>query len=319
MPRRLSVYVDRPAPQRWARLLGLAVVSWLAWPLPAAGAEAPHVHLTWQRPLGSTCPPAGVLERDVEDTLDRKIFTSRRSAQLRIEGVIEENASGGTWVQLRARDRDGTLLGTRELRRAGGGCAGLRGDIVLVLTLLVETGRDAGGTSSLHVELGASASALVRVLPRWSVGFGPTLVVDIAGRLQLRADLAYYLPVDVRTQTGIQAGLHAISGALRACQLLLASERSWKLHACVGLQAGTWLVSQSAPATRPAQLRLLAQGMFDLRVGARLADAVQLELAAGPSLALHRTSLYAYYDEATRVQLYRVPFLGAQLQFGLYF
>jgi hypothetical protein len=39
----------------------------------------------------------------------------------------------------------------------------------------------------------------------------------------------------------------------------------------------------------------------------------------GPSLSLSRTSLYAFYDQDTRVLLYRLPFLGAQLQLGLVF
>jgi hypothetical protein len=260
------------------------------------------------------------LESDVQETLDRPVFTTLQNAQLVIHGFIEENDSGGTWVRLTARRRDGTLLGTRELRSASGGCAVLRSDIVLVLTLLVEPeqipdDRD----TSVRVDLGAAATVLSHVLPRWSAGFGPALVVEIAS-LQLRADLTYFLPVTVRTQSGIQASLRAVSASLRVCQRLFAADgHPFTLHACAGMQAGAWLISQSAPAQRELELRALAQGILELRAGLRFADSVKLELGVGPSFALSRTSLYAFYGDDTRILLYRLPFLGAQLQLGLVF
>jgi hypothetical protein len=291
---------------------------WACLPLTAAAEDVPDVHLTWERPLGSTCPPANVLERDVEETLDRRVFTTQANARLVISGLIEENDSSGTWVRLTARHSGGTVLGTRELRATGGGCAALRSDIVLVLTLLVDERMSSAG-SAVRAYFGASATALLQVLPRWSAGVGPTLVVDIDS-VQLRADLAYFMPVIVRTRSGIQASLRAASLSLRACQRLFAAESNpFTLHVCAGIQAGAWLISQNAPETRALQLRLLAQGLLDLRAGLRLADSVKLELGAGPSFSLTRTSLYAFYEDDMRVLLYRVPFLGAQLQLGLVF
>jgi hypothetical protein len=299
----------------WVLCLSL----WACLPLTAAAEDVPDVHLTWERPLGSTCPPANVLERDVEETLDRRVFTTPANARLVIRGLIEENDSGGTWVRLTARHSGGTVLGTRELRATGGGCAALRSDIVLVLTLLVDERISSDAGSAVRVDFGASATALLQVLPRWSAGVGPTLVVDIDS-VQLRADLAYFMPVIVRTRSGIQASLRAASLSLRACQRLFAAESSpFTLHVCAGIQAGAWLISQNAPETRALQLRLLAQGLLDLRAGLRLADSVKLELGAGPSFSLSRTSLYAFYEDDMRVLLYRVPFLGAQLQLGLVF
>jgi hypothetical protein len=299
--------------------VGIAV--WIATPLPAARADVPPVHLEWERPIGSTCPPASVLESDVQETLDRPVFTTLQNAQLVIRGFIEENDSGGTWVRLTARRRDGTLLGTRELRSASGGCAALRSDIVLVLTLLVEPEQIPDDQArEVRVDVGAAATALFHVLPRWSAGFGPVLVLDIANTMQLRADLAYFLPVTVRSQSGIQASLRAVSASLRVCQRLFAADGNpFTLHACAGLQAGAWLISQSAPAQRELELRALAQGILELRAGVRLAESVKLELGVGPSFALTRASLYAFYSDDTRVLLYRVPFLGAQLQLGLVF
>ena len=301
------------------RLIALCVLGGTL-PLMAAAQDAePDVHLDWERPLGSTCPPASVLEGDVEATLDRSVFTTPGNARLVIRGFIEENDSGETWVRLTARHRDGTLLGTRELRAPGGGCAALRSDIVLVLTLLVDERMSSEAAGPVRVDFGASGTALLQVLPRWTAGAGPTLVFDFDS-LQLRADLAYFLPMVVRTRSGIEASLRAASLSLRACQRLFATDGNpFTLHVCAGVQGGAWLISQSEPESRPLQLRLLAQGLLDLRVGLRLSKSVKLELGAGPSFSLHRTSLYAFHDQNMRVLLYRVPFLGAQFQLGLVF
>lgn len=292
----------------------------LVLPLTAARADSIPVYLEWERPLGSTCPPAKVLEQDVEQTLDRPIFTSQKAAQLYITGVIEE-LDDSTLVRLSARNRKGALLGTRELHSVGGGCAALRSDIVLVLTLLVEREQSlSDAPPALVTSFGLAGTLMLHVLPRWSAGVGPTLVLDIADSLQLRWDLTYFLAVPVRTATGLAADLHAVSLTMRACPHLLGSgDSTWSLHVCGGLQVGTWLISQNEPSKRALQLRLLAQGLLELRAGVRLGSDTKLELSAGPSLAISRTSVYASYAADSRIFLYRVPQLGAQLQVSLVF
>jgi hypothetical protein len=301
-------------------LLLWALCVWIALPLTAARADSIPVYLEWERPLGSTCPPAKVLEQDVEETLDRPVFTSQKDAQLYILGFIEEH-DDSTSVRLSARNRKGALLGTRELHATGGGCAALRSDIVLVLTLLVEREQLLSeATPDLRTSFGPSGTLMVHVLPRWSAGVGPTLVLDIADSLQLRWDLTYFLPVPVRTASGLAANLHAVSLTMRACPYLFGgSDSAWSLHACGGLQVGTWLIAQTEPSERALQLRLLAQGLVELRAGLRVGSGAKLELSAGPSLAISRTSVYASYAADSPVFLYRVPLVGAQLQLGLVF
>ena len=316
-----QVVCPRARPSRFNLLLwAFSLCVGLALPLTAARADSIPVYLEWERPLGSTCPPAKVLEQDVEETLDRPVFTSQKAAQLYITGVIEEQ-DDSTMVRLSARNRKGALLGTRELHATGGGCAALRSDIVLVLTLLVEREQLLSeAPPALVTSFGAAGTFMLHVLPRWSAGVGPTLVLDIAGSLQLRWDLTYFLAVPVRTVSGIAADLHAVSLTMRVCPHLLGSADSdLSLHVCGGLQAGTWLISQTEPSTRALQLRLLAQALVELRVGLRLGSSAKLELSAGPSLAISRTSVYASYAADSRVFLYRVPLLGAQLQLALVF
>jgi hypothetical protein len=303
---------------RIGQLLALSLGAWLGLPLTAALAEPFPVYLEWERPLGSTCPPAKVLEQDVEETLDRPVFTPRRTAQLVITGFIEEQGES-TWVRLTARHRSGAVLGTRELHAVGGGCAALRSDIVLVLTLLVER-EQILASPSVRASIGPAATLMLHVLPRWSAGAGLSLALDIADSLQLRLDPAYFFPVAVRTASGIAANLHALSLALRACPHVLGtSDSTWTLHACGGMQAGAWLVSQTEPSRHALQVRVLAHAMLELRAGVRLGEAAKLELSAGPSFAISRPTVYASYSPDTRELLYRVPFLGAQVQLGLAF
>jgi hypothetical protein len=311
----------RRRPRRYnqlAQALRLLTLLWLAWPPLAAKAQQQVVYLEWQRPLGSTCPPASVLERDVEDTLDRKVFTATPAAQLRIQGSIEERDSE-TWVHLTARSRSGRVLGMRELHAVGGGCAALRSDIVLVLTLLVEREEVVSEAPEVSSSFGISSTLMANVLPRWDVGVGPTLLLDIASVLQLRVDLSYFFPVAIRTPSGVAADLHAVSFTLRACPRLYGQDSALSLHVCAGAQAGAWLVAQTEPASRALQIRLLAQGLLELRAGLRLGESTSLTLGAGPSLSMSRAALYAAYASGTRMFLYRVPLLGAQVQLSLMF
>jgi hypothetical protein len=306
--------------RRSTRALLLCVGSWFLLPLAAAYAAPPgDVYLEWERPLGSTCPPAAVLQSDVEEILDRAVFTSERTARMRIRGFIEESATG-TQVQLVARDQSGRQLGTRELRASGGGCAALRSDIALVLTLLVERDQllDESSTAAA-VRFGPVLSLMLNVLPGASFGVGGVLALDVEDVLQLQAGLSYAIPVGVRTSSGIEASLHAVSAALRVCPRLNGTSSVWMLSVCGGLQGGAWLVSQTGPSARATQVRLLALGLLELRAGVRLGESVVLDLSAGPSFSISRTSLMAAYAAGSRELLYRLPFLGAQVQLGLSF
>jgi hypothetical protein len=292
---------------------------WLV-PLTAALASPAWVHLEWQRPPGSTCPPQATLEQDVEQALGRPIFTSAQNAQLLVRGTIEERSSG-VLVRLQAQRSDGKLLGLRELRGQPGQCAALRDDIGLVLTLLVE--RDGVGVeeppapSALRLDLGLWTGFLVNTLPRGTFGLGPALALDLGGYAQLRADAAYWLPVSIQTAGGIQATLQAASLALRICPRLAGNEESlFSMRLCGGAQLGALFTSQTQPAGAATQTRLIVQGLLELRSGLRLGRTAQLELALGPILSLNRTSLLAVRSDGSSVQLYRQPSAGLILSLG---
>lgn len=303
--------------RRWSLLFGVVCL----WALPpsAARARPAAVYFEWERPLGSTCPPAAVLERDVEQALERRVFTSARNAPLRVVGEIDEQRSEVV-VHLEAVRRDGLVLGTRELRAAGSTCAALRSDIVLVLILLVEHEAMSVEPAALRFSVGVSAALLGHVLPRWTVGVGPAFALDVGDAIQLRADLAYWLPLTIQTAGGIRAELHGASVALRGCPRLWGGyEHGWSVSACAGIQLGALIVAQDEPpGTRP-HLRSWVQGLAGLRAAARLWGGAQLGLSMGPVLSITRTSLYAAYGDRIERQLYRLPLLGFMAGLGMTF
>jgi hypothetical protein len=135
--------------------------------------------------------------------------------------------------------------------------------------------------------------------------------------VQLRADAAYWLPVAIQTAGGIRAQLQAASLALRVCPHIAgADDGVFGLRLCGGGQLDVLFASQTEPAGIGSQVRVIAQGLAELRGALRLGRTARLELALGPLLALNRLSLYAVSSDGSRVLLYRPPILGMILSLG---
>jgi len=283
---------------------------WLV-PLSAALAAPLGVHLEWSRPPGSTCPVKSVVESDVEDALGHQVFAPVAGAELRVHGDVDDSSSG-VRVRLEARSVRGQVLGTRELQAPAGECAGLRSDIALVLTLLVEgTARVTPASPPLRIGVGAWGGLIVQTLPRLTWGLGPALTLDVGAYVQLRADAAYWLPVAIETTSGIRAALHAGSVALRVCPRIEGDEQSTLLlRLCVGAQLGALFAWQSRPEVPAPQVRMLSQALLELRGGLRVGDVGRLELSVGPTVALHRPSIVSVRSDDSRVVLFRPPSFG---------
>lgn len=297
-------------------LTWIAVVwMWLgAAPVAFADADPASVHLEWPRPIGSTCVPENVLEQDVEQALGRRVFTTRQAARMQIRATIEDGPLGVS-VRLEARNVKGELLGTRELHALAGQCAELRSGIGLVLTLLIEA--VAAEEAPVQLDIGVWAGSTIHVLPRAAFGVGPSLALRFDDTLQLRVDAAYWLPVAIETARGIEADLHALSGAVRICPRVAGSGHSGlSLQLCGGAQLGALITMQTAPTRPGPQSRFLAQALLELRGAWHTGGSSRLELAVGPVLALTRTRIYTVRGDGERTLVYRVPSLGVILSVG---
>lgn len=288
-----------------------------AWALVARRAHAEELgsaHLQWQRPLGSLCPPGAILEADVEAALGARVFTAEPAAKVLIRGSIED-ADSGVSVRIEARNRAGTLLGTRLLHAGVGQCAGLRDALGLVLTVLLENylpnaaQSDVSTDDSAHWGLGATVALASSLFPRAAVGGGPALSWELDARWQLRVDALYWLPVAIATPQGLHAELSALAGVVRGCPRLWTAGRRFELQACAGLQLGALFTTQPAGQGPELQTRLLASALVELR-GRLHCGPLDLEAGAGPLLALERTTLTALTPHGAREPLFTPARVG---------
>jgi len=94
--------------------------------------------LSWIRlPSADACVSTQDLARDVEARLGRAVFVSPSRADVSVEGRIERSATGFV-ATITLRDASGALKGTRELRRDGASCDGMREPLALVVSVMID-------------------------------------------------------------------------------------------------------------------------------------------------------------------------------------
>lgn len=120
------------------RLLPVALVSLLSLPLSAHAAD-PAVRLEVRSSLEG-CPDGPTLSRAINVILGRAALGDTPDGPSL--SVAFEKDPNGFKSTLSLRAADGALLGTRELRRPGRGCAALEGPVAVVGALLVDVARD---------------------------------------------------------------------------------------------------------------------------------------------------------------------------------
>lgn len=302
----------------------LALLLSLFWLLPATRTHAQdmRVQLTWQRPSASMCPSGEALEQDLATLLGRPVFTHDGDADVIIQGQIDE-ANDGARVHIEARSRTGALLGTRDLFSTTGGCAGLRKAIDLVLLTWIETTPTAsdaaapGQVSSQRAaaRVGPSIALLTGTLPRATLGVGGALAKPLRARLFLRADAHYWLPVRVETSGRAGARFQALSLSLRLCPVLAGD--ALRLSLCAGAQIGALLGSPHGLRDNGARMRLLSQGLLELRAAQTWRGVGMLELGLGAFGSFTRPRFsYTDADDARRT-LHKPAAMGAILSLAL--
>lgn len=94
--------------------------------------------LSWIRlPSADACVSTQDLARDVEARLGRAVFVSPSRADVSVEGRIERDQNSYV-ATITLRDGKGAILGTRELRRDGASCDGMREPLALVVSVMID-------------------------------------------------------------------------------------------------------------------------------------------------------------------------------------
>jgi hypothetical protein len=265
------------------------------------------------------CPAAASLEADVEELMGRAVFAPRDEADVLVNGVVEDRASG-VLVRIDARDRQGSVLGSRELTAPAGECASLRRALGLVLAFLLEQdGLLEAAASERKVDrvYGVFVGLLSATLPRADLGLGASFALDPRSPVRLRADASYWLPVIKETVRGVGASFQAARAGLSVCPRLMPSDAALGVWICAGAELGALISSPRMLTGMTHQARLLVQPTLELALSVRLGQHTRLELAVGAlANVLRPTFLYGRGDRAS-VVAHQPSMFGAILRAGL--
>jgi hypothetical protein len=282
-----------------------------------ARADAPEAQLTWATPEGGACShtiTAASIEREVEQLVGHPVFVSANGqANLVLRGGATL-APDGLHAWFEARDASGALAGRRELNEASGDCGALQHSAALVLSILLDHPRGAAEPSAEPHERvarrlsgSAGVSAWSGPLPRLAPGFWLSLELGLTTWLRVRADGAYWLPVEKEAGeqgAGGRAGgtLSAVTGGLAICPIWSPGPSGGRVRvgACLGGQAGSFLATPMGLDQDNLVARLLAQATLEVGVSVRVQRLTTLFVSAGPALALTRPRFYYTREDAQR-------------------
>ena len=299
----------------------IAAIVVLAWIALAARVQAqprlPTAHLTWRRPPLSTCPTRAELISDVEQMSDTLRFAARDEAAVLLDGAITVEGEGYR-VRISTRSRDGAVLGGRELVRAEPDCAGLRGVLALVLTMLIESaaaharqdGRALGLSAGLH------AGVLSGALPLTAIGAGASLTLRVPPNLRLSAVASAFLPVDVEGSRTLTR-LTVWSAGLELCGRLFGDSRAAHGLLCGSAQAGGKHATTEGLRQPSNVVRLLALGQLELMAVLPLSPHIAITAAAGIALFWTRPNFYYRRADDSKQDVHRSPPLGGVARLGL--
>ncbi len=122
------------------------VLSWLCWicsgssPAFAQAGAAPvsRATLTWERGLGAEqCISPTALTQAIDTQLGYAAFTG--DGALRVRGHVARTASASFRASVEFENREGELLGRREVEAKGSDCKALSEAVALVMALAIET------------------------------------------------------------------------------------------------------------------------------------------------------------------------------------
>jgi len=284
-----------------------------------ASAQASRAHLSWERPFGSMCPQATVLQDDVEQLLGERVFVPARQAQVILSATVEDRESG-VRIVIRASDPEGTQLGMRVLSAPAGECASLRLPLGLVLAMLLDADESSASPASsarVRPRLGLSAGFLSGALPRVTPGAGLVVALDLGRALRLRGDASYWFPVAALTPRDVGARFQAYSAGLGVCPRLSQPERTLTFWLCTGGRVGGLHASPRGLPGAAGQTRLLAQLALELSLVSRVGRRAELELAMGGVASLNRPLFYYERSDEREIFVHRPTTFGAIFRLSL--
>lgn len=121
-----------------AAAAALAPLAIFALARPARAEPPRPASLAWTRSPGAEACPAGpAVAAEVERVLAGRPLVPLAQAEIVVEGSVSRAGDGFDTI-LTLVDREGAVLGTRRLHTAGPQCAAVRGEVGLVIALMID-------------------------------------------------------------------------------------------------------------------------------------------------------------------------------------
>jgi hypothetical protein len=321
-----------------AALVCLAVV---LFAVPASAQDGRHFALRWTTGSDAEgCQDKG-LARAVEQRLGRAVFDTPESAQWLIEARVARVGPAAPWHAIvTLQDRQGAVLGSRELESEAVDCSDLRDSMTLVIALMIdpEGSRPAAAepprerppaspTESAWVpspapawHVSAELAALVAsgLLPSAPPGVALRTIVALDPRWSVEVYAGAFLRQSVAVQPGISAEFSLVLSGLAGCHRLLQMDQGSALHFCTGLEAGA-LGSrgkgfEAARAPTMPTLDVVAQAHWVTPLGG---SGLALRLAVALNVALARNRFVYEDGGGARPSIYQQPALAESGELGL--
>jgi hypothetical protein len=327
---------------RRAIVLPLACLAAVLFAVPASAGDGRRFALRWTTaPDAQGCRDEG-LARAVEQRLGRAVFDTPESATWLIDARVARAGPAATWrATVTLQDRDGALLGSRELESEAVDCSDLRDSMTLVIALMIDPDGSRPAAAPPQREPPPSPSPaesawVPRRAPPWHVsaeiaalvasGLLPSALPGVALRTIIAVDPRWsvevyagaFLPESVAVQPNVSAEFSLVLSGLAGCRRLLQTGQSGALHLCAGLEVGA-LGSRgkgfdAATASTTPTLDVVAQAHWVAPLGG---SGLALRLAAALNLALARDRFE--YDDGggAKASIYQRPALAESGELGL--
>ncbi|MBX3192299.1 MAG: hypothetical protein KF819_35240 [Labilithrix sp.] len=337
--------------------IAAALIGLLAFLLGAPGRAAPPAGgprtsaLSWVRlPGADACIAAPALAAAVEARLGRRVFVPPSDAELSVEGTIGYDAKSKRYhATFRVADRDGKVLGTREVDERADACDKLDDRLAFVLSILIDPDAALDPAPARPPDPAPAPAPPPPTAPpapreepppappepwRWLAGadFGGAagLVPDVGWVVSghgiltppkwpgLRAKGSSFLPTSRRVEGIARADITLVTGELAICPVQVRS-RPFGFNACLGGMLGQLGARGGGFPDSRGYDTLLGGIVVDTLVELAVTRSPDLVFTLSPALVVPLSRARLAYDDAGGVRrtIFEVSPVGGSLSLGL--
>jgi hypothetical protein len=327
---------------RRAIVVALVCLAAVLFALPASAQDGRRFALRWTAESDAAGCQDNGLAQAVEQRLGRPVFDRPESAQWLIDARVSRAGPEAAWRAIvTLQDRQGNVLGSREIESEAFECSDLRDSMTLVIALMIDPEGShpvAAARSEPPPAPPAESTLLPSPAPAWSVsaeiaalvasgllpsappGVAVRTIVAVDPRWSIELYAGAFLPGNVAVQPGVSADFSFVLSGLAGCRRLLQTGLESALHLCAGLEGGA-LGSHgkgfdAAEAHTVPTLDVVAQAHWIAPLGG---SGLALRLAAALNVALARDRFE--YEEGgaggAKPTIYQRPALAESGELGL--